>query len=284
MTCFHPIDVNKRGFVDLRVTVACGRCIGCRIDRARDWQVRLLHETQFHTSSLFVTLTYDSEHLPESGSLEPRDVQLFIKRLRKARTGERIRYFVCGEYGDELSRPHYHLIIYGVSFPDKRKHTVKDDQILYASDELERLWGKGFASFGNASADSCRYVADYLFKKVLGDRAKDHYTRVNPVTGELVELCPEFARMSRRPGIGSDFYERFRSDLFPSDTVIVKGQERPVPRAYTAKLKKDDEQLHDEIKAKRVNRAKSRRADNTPERLAVREEVARAKQGMRKRS
>lgn len=283
MPCYHPIKVNKKGYVDLRVEVACGRCIGCRIDKARDWQVRLLHESKLHHSSVFATLTYDDEHLPFRGSLVERDMQLFYKRLRRARPGDLIVYFYAAEYGEQNLRPHYHAIIFGVDFPDKVRHSGEGANTLYRSEELASIWGKGFASFGSVTSDSCRYVADYVFKRFSGDLADEKYSRVDASTGEVYRVVPEFGRMSRRPAIGMRFYDKFRSDFFPSDFTVVKGLERPVPRAYTVKLEDEDPLLHKEIKRKRVSEAMKRREDSTPERLAVREEVARAKQGLRKR-
>lgn len=283
MPCFHPVEVPKKGFVDLRVTVACGRCSGCRVDRARDWQVRLVHESKLHHSSVFATFTYSPEFEPLDGSLVERDMQLFIKRLRKARPGQRISYFYAAEYGDQTLRPHYHAIIFGVDFPDRVKHSGTDAHTLYRSEELSRLWGKGFASFGSVTADSCRYVADYVFKKFSGDLADARYSRVDPATGGIYQVTPEFGRMSRRPAIGLAFFEKFRSDFFPSDVSIVNGSERPVPRAYTVKLEEHDPELHQAIKAKRVADARARKEDSTPERLAVREEVLLAKRGLRRR-
>lgn len=283
MPCFHPINVPKKGYVDLRVTVACGRCVGCRIDRARDWQIRLLHESKLHRSSVFVTLTYDDQHLPANRSLVERDMVLFFKRLRKSRPGKHIPMFYCAEYGDRTFRPHYHAIVFGVDFPDKVRHSGQGGNTLYRSDELAKLWGKGFASFGSVTPESCRYVADYVFKRFSGDVADAKYSRVDPETGELYQVVPEYGRMSRRPAIGMRHYEAFRADYFPSDFAVVKGSRRPVPGAYTVKLGQHDPAMHQAIKRRRLSEAMKRRADSTPARLAVREEVARSKIALRKR-
>lgn len=283
MPCFHPVNVPKKGYVDLRVEVACGRCIGCRIDRARDWQIRLIHESTLHHSSVFATLTYDDTHLPANNSLVERDMQLFLKRLRKSRTGDRISFFYAAEYGDLTLRPHYHAIIFGVDFPDKAKHSGDGAKTLYRSDELAKLWGKGFASFGSVTPESCRYVADYVFKRFSGDLADEKYSRIDPGTGEVYQVLPEYGRMSRRPAIGMRHYEKFQDDYFPSDFAVVKGSRRPVPRAYTVKLEESDPLMHKDIKRKRLSEAMKRRADSTPARMASREEVAAAKQGLRQR-
>lgn len=283
MPCFKPVEVPKKGYVDLRVTVACGQCIGCRTDRALDWRTRLVHEAKLHPSSVFGTFTYDDEHIPPGGSLRYADFQKFLKRLRRSRDGDQISYFCAPEYGDQSMRPHYHAIIYGVDFPDKAKHSGEGANTLFRSEELAQLWGHGFASFGSVTPDSCRYVADYVFKRCNGALAELRYSRVDPATGLVYQVEPEKGRMSTRPAIGYRFFEKFQSDFYPSDVAIVKGQECAVPKAYLRKLEDLDPELYEEMKAKHRAEALERREDSTPERLAVREEVCAARQGLRKR-
>lgn len=300
MSCYHPVTAyrsravgpdGKRGitfniqdgYPDLTIQLRCGRCVGCRMAYVQEWTVRLMHENQLHETSQFVTLTYSPEHLPEHSTLVKRDMQLFMKRLRKARSG-RIRFFACGEYGENFSRPHYHAILFNADFPDKRKHSEKDGRVLWTSDELNALWGKGFCTFGSVSDESCRYVAGYVMKKMTGEKAKNHYQRFDPTTGEIVDLQPEFILMSRRPGIGGDWYDQFKTDIYPSDFAVRKGKQVPVPKYYDRRLKADDQPLLEAIQDKRLARMRSRKKDNTPERLAVKETVAKAKQSLRPRS
>lgn len=242
--------------------------------KAKDWETRLYHEGQLHELSSFVTLTFADEHLPPDLSLSVRDLQLFMKRLRK-RSGK-IRFFACGEYGDQNFRPHYHLILFGKDFADKvpwRK--TGSGHVVYRSEELEKLWPFGHAEIGTVTPQSCGYVARYCIKKVNGDRAKNHYTRIHPETGELLTVRPEFIVMSRNPGIGGEWYERYACDAFPSDFVVVEGTKRQVPRFYEKKLAKSDELEHVQLKGARKRNAAQHEDNNTPERLEVREEVAR---------
>lgn len=283
MPCFHPIEVPKKGFVDLKVKVPCGRCIGCRLDRKYDWALRLMDEAQGHLFKYFVTLTYDDVHLPRSGSLRKRHAQLWQKRLRFARPDDKIRFFTVGEYGKRTKRPHYHSIIFGTDFPDKRPHSKSGEHQLYVSDELDAIWGMGHCYIGNVTKDSAAYVAGYVVDKINGEAALQHYSRLDPLTGEVVSVEPEFALMSRRPGIGAAWYEQFKDDVFPSDTKVVKGKPGPVPRYYADKLKKEQPEVHKAVKAQRVERLRERRGDNTPARLKVREEVAVARLGLKQR-
>jgi len=301
MPCFHPLTgwrsqvtnpSGKRGitfkasegFIDMPVTVPCGQCIGCRIDRVGHWSTRIVQEGRFHERKCFLTLTYSPDKLPENGSLSKRDFQLFMKRLRAA-YGSGLRFFACGEYGESMSRPHYHAIIFGCDFPDRKKISTSGDHPLYRSETLDKLWGFGHAWIGSVTEDSARYVASYVIKKINGEAAAAHYTRINPGTGEIFCLAPEFVLMSRRPGIGSDYYENFKTDIYPSDFVITSrgAKPRPVPKFYDRRLEKDDPKLLEKLKARRVRKASRRKADHTPERLAVRETVARARLSLKRR-
>ena len=118
MTCYHPIEAWRvHGDTKLRFVfnnsldvkehlyVPCGQCVGCRLERSRQWAIRCVHEAQMHRSNCFITLTYSPDFLPDPPSLNLRDFQLFMKRLRK-RFGDGIRFFHCGEYGEQCGRPH----------------------------------------------------------------------------------------------------------------------------------------------------------------------------------
>lgn len=274
MPCFSPINVPRKGFIDLRVDVPCGQCIGCRLDRSRDWAARCVHEASLHDLSVFVTLTYDDDFIPVGGTLVKRHFQLFMKRLRKAHSSP-IRFFACGEYGDETLRPHYHAILFGVDFADKRKHSqnAKGD-IIYVSDILDSLWSYGHCWIGNVSFESAAYVARYCVKKVNGDKAAAHYG----------DREPEFALMSLKPGIGAGWYDRFRSDVYPSDQVVIRGRVNSPPRFYDERLKKEDEFAYKLMKERRISEARKRSKDQTPARLAVRREVQESKLKMLKRT
>jgi len=269
MPCLSPISVPKKGFVDLRVTVACGQCVGCRVDRTQDWTARIVHEASLHDLNQFITLTYDDRHLPPNLSLVKKDFQDFMKRLR-FRSGLKVRYFAVGEYGDQLERPHYHAILFGIDFSDKRPHSKNDkgDQ-LFTSALLDSIWGKGHAFLGSVSVQSATYVAKYCIKKVNGSMAAGHYG----------SRQPEFAVMSLKPGIGSGWFEKFSSDVYPSDFIVLKGRKRPPPRYYDEQI--DPDQLK-WIKAQRLTKALKYRSEQTPDRLRARRECLEARLSLRK--
>lgn len=219
MSCVKPLkaywrDVNRsaitfdamRSASKVSFGLPCGQCIGCRLEKARQWGMRCLHEAKQWPRSTYCTLTYNDEFLPPGGSLCLRDLQLFMKRLRKAREPEKVRFFAGGEYGEDNKRPHYHLLLFNVGFDDLRLHGVnKRGEPLYVSEECSSLWSVdgrelGFVTLGAVTFDSAVYCAKYALKKVTGDPAKDHYT-VYDESGECFERVPEFAVMARRPGI-----------------------------------------------------------------------------------
>lgn len=222
-----------------------------------------------HDANCFVTLTYDDSQLPDDLSVSHRAVQLFMKRLRKS-VGK-VRFFACGEYGERLQRPHYHVIIFGHDFPDRTPwRQTPTGYVVYRSTALEKLWPFGFCEIGTVTHQSAGYVARYVVKKVTGEKAADHYSRVHPETGELLSLRPEFICMSNRPGIGGSWYDQFSGDAFPSDFLIIEGSRVPVPRYYKKKL---DERSALATTAARKQKAFRHADNNTPERLATRQEL-----------
>ncbi|QCQ85108.1 replication initiator protein [Blackfly microvirus SF02] len=296
MTCYHPTptwrsrQVNSSGKRSLvfsenqgidgtRMDIPCGGCIGCRLDRAADWQTRLIHESQDFFFKAFITCTYSSEHLPADGSLNKKHFQDFLKRLRKKIEPQKIRFFACGEYGENLQRPHYHALIFGYDFPDKKIHSKnnKTGDILYTSKLLEETWGKGFCTTGSVTPDSCGYVSRYMMKKVRGDAAVEHYRRVNTTTGEIINLLPEYIHMSTKPGIGHNFYEKHSKQIQQQDDVIINKTKRRVPPYYDKLTAKQDPELLEWLKFIRAEAAKTRAVDTTDERLAVREEIKKSK-------
>lgn len=285
MACYHPVKAFRCAdggvvFTELArydligdISLPCGQCIGCRIDRAREWSVRCLHESKLHKFNSFVTLTYRDEDLPPGRSLDYRDYQLFMKRLRKS-VGIPVRFFMCGEYGEKDQRPHYHALLFGYQFPDlKFWSRSPTGNALYRSEILEGLWTKGNSLIGQVTRESAGYVARYCMKKVTGDLAKDHY-RVEE-NGVVFDRVPEFARMSLKPGIGAEWFAKYHSDVFPHDYVIADGIKIPVPRYYD-RLGRETYDLEG-IKFRRETYGRAHAQNNTDERLAVREEVAKAR-------
>lgn len=240
-----------------------------------------MHEASLHDDNCFITLTYNDEHLPYGGSLVKADFQKFCKRMRKE-VGP-FRFFHCGEYGEKLSRPHYHACIFGYDFPDREVFSESEGSCLYTSELLASLWAVGHHLIGDVSFSSAAYVARYVTKKVTGDLADEHYMRVDSY-GEVFRVLPEYVTMSRRPGIGRGWYERFGNEVYPSDEVVVRGKSCRPPRYYDNLKEESEPSVFDVIKRKRILRAMSHREDQTAERLAVREKCASARMRRFKRA
>lgn len=213
-----------------KTQVPCGRCLGCRTKQARDWAIRLTHESLVRRDAWYITLTY--EKAPERGSLEPVEFQKWLKRLRRRHLG-RLSYYGCGEYGDATDRPHYHAVILGDQvFRDREEIGRRGPYKVYRSELLEKTWSKGFTELQAMSYGAAAYVAGYVRKKISKLDSEDHYSRYVPETGELVEVEPEFSRMSRRPAIGKDWIRQNWRDVYPRDFIPMNGREFGVPRFY----------------------------------------------------
>lgn len=312
MPCYHPLDVYQPLFVNDRWTrpvefarprgdrlgdyhsikICCGQCIGCRQKRAGAWTIRGVHESTLYEYNAFITLTYRDENLPPGNSLWYPDFQKFMKRFKSAvryRQGsaaaDGIRFFMCGEYGENFGRPHYHAVIFNYAFADQyvwRRSPA--GHMLYRSPFLEELWTEGFAEIGSVTFDSIAYVARYIFKMITGDQAADHYAWCDPETGEIFWRSPEFVQMSRRPGIAKAWFDRYYGDVFPHDIVVMNGGELAVPRYYsdlyerkTASVCNVDSRKHfspqlDAVKFDRYLNALKNLDDNTPERLSIKKQ------------
>lgn len=260
--CYTPIEISpklknyngikQKSDSPITLTVPCGQCIGCRLNRAEGWASRMMHEAQLHEHNSFITLTYDNNNIPPNGSLAPNDVTLFLKRLRKSLGRKKILYYYCGEYGENFSRPHYHIALFNHDFhTDRLPHRKTQSGEVYRSPTLERLWPHGFSEIGNLEYDSARYVAGYIQKKVNGKKAHEHYTKLDQSSGELTLLAPEFARMSRRPAIGLNWIQQYHSDIYNYDLCQVGTKQLRPPPYYDKWLKKTDEQKFTEIKLSR---------------------------------
>lgn len=254
------------------VTLPCGQCVGCRLERSRQWAMRCYHEASLFEHNCFITLTFNSQHLPEDMSLDVRDWQLFMKKLRK-KYGSGIRFFHCGEYGSHKGRPHYHACLFNFDFPDKKLWQIKNGYPLYRSPSLEELWPYGYSTIGEVTFESAAYVARYIMKKITGEAAEEHYQYVDPETGEIFDRKPEYTTMSRRPGIGKKWFEQFASDVYPSDFVVVNGKKLKPPKYYDGLFEVEDPDAFNKIKGERRKSAKQHIDNNTPERLIIRERV-----------
>lgn len=248
------------------VRIPCGQCIGCRLDKARETTVRLLHEQKLHKSSAFLTLTYRPDKMPTSGTLSKYDLQTFLKRLRKNHNIEGLRYYAVGEYGTQLQRPHYHVLLLNYDFVDKKiwQPAKRENDYLYRSEALEKLWTFGHSSIGTVTKESISYVARYVTKKITGPQADLHYS------GKL----PEFSLQSLKPGLGHGYFVKYGAEMLAHDNIILDGHPQPYPRYYEKLLSKSHETTIDKHKKTRKKRARLYRADNTYARRMVREKIA----------
>ena len=293
MACYYPVqgyrsrtlnpsgkrgivfDTNT-GYLDRPVTLCCGRCTGCRLERSRQWAMRCVHEASLHEENAFITLTYDDDHLPAGGTLKKKDYQDFMKALRHYYYPKRIRYYMCGEYGEQSVRPHYHACLFGLDFTDKVCYTEKQGIRLYISSTLNHIWKKGFTTVGEVTFDSAAYVARYIMKKINGEKAYEHYKSIDFETGEIFDLIPEYTTMSRRPGIGREWYKKWKEEVYPEDEVVIRGIKQHPPRYYDTLYDVEQPKEMEKIKSKRTKAAQVHKKNNTPERLAVRERVKKA--------
>lgn len=284
MTCYHPskVSVLRKALhrqgprVSDVVTVPCGHCLGCRSSQARDWAFRLMHEAQVRESGWFATLTYAPENVPANGSLRPEDVQAFFKRLRKRVPERGLSYYVCGEYGETTYRPHYHAVLLGPAFLDRDLYTHRSGAPVYTSETLDDAWSYGLTELTGLSYEAALYVAGYVRKKVRAVEDPDQYLRVDPETGELVELEREFSRMSRRPALGLRWIEKYWSDVYPRDFVVMNGREYKPPRYYDKWMDAHEPEVMSNVRWQRIEDAEK----IGDEKLIMKEKVHRARLGL----
>lgn len=244
----RPLVFNPKFALDSSTgafDVPCGVCTGCRLERSRQWAVRMMHEASLHEFNCFVTLTYNEQSIPASKSLDLSALQNFMKRIRahaQYNYESKIRFFACGEYSPKNLLPHYHLILFNFDFLDKTLFSTKQNQKLYISPTLSQLWPYGFSTTAAVNYTTAAYCARYTMKKIGGPKAASHYYRRSSIDGNLYSVRPEFSVMSRRPGIGSDWIKRYKSDVFPSGFVVCDGKPQPVPRFYIDRLSEVEKQ------------------------------------------
>lgn len=223
----------------------CGTCDACKLERSRQWAVRCMHEASMYDDNCFVTLTYADEHLPFGNSLCLEDFQKFMKRLRRRFSNERIRFFHCGEYGERFGRPHYHVCLFGFDFRDKVFLGKRKGLPVWRSPILEELWPFGRSEIGSVTFESAAYVARYVMKKVTGPKAEEHYAGREP----------EYVTMSRRPGIGRAWYEKFKDELL-ADSVLVRGRMVKPPRYYDVVRDLVEPEVMEALRQKRRERVR----------------------------
>lgn len=251
------------------VELPCGKCQGCRLAKSAEWAMRCQLESGYYLDNYFLTLTYDDAHLPirdhvsldkstgevliesENAVLVPEHMTKFLKDLRRYyeyhynHTG--IRYFLAGEYGEKTLRPHYHMIVFNLPIFDLKLYKESfSGNNLYNSVILNHIWGKGYVAIGNVTYESCAYVARYTTKKI-GINKDDYLAK---------GLEPEFVRMSRRPGIGYQYFKDNEEKIKKNDNIILKRGDNAVSfkpsRYFDTHFLDEDEQYQVKMKRMRV--------------------------------
>lgn len=321
MTCYHPVNLyptesGKRSKKcppghdpKAYLPTPCGTCIGCRIRQASDAGIRGAHELRYHQHARFLTITYNPESLPEDGELCEKHMQKFIRDLRYA-SGERLRVFYCGEYGGKTGRAHYHAIVYGLKLEDEYPETKNQQgQVLYRSEEIERIWDKGTIYIGEVNETTCAYVGAYMLKDISGSYDKKEPYKLPLPHEEVIREVRPYVRYpggkNSGGGLGRRWIEEYVEDVFPNGIVHVQrglqaavvnamaggipkvvaaNKSRrmvaiPAPRFYAKVCEQIAPDLYEEFVQKRLELATSEKykAENTPERLAVRKEVFKAR-------
>lgn len=273
--------MDRHGFVDFHKHIAfqpegeylelpCGKCAACKAKNVRSWAIRAHHEAVTTTRKVrtgsgtaeiphgcFLTLTYAPEHLPPDNSLNHAHFQNFMKALRRNNT-KKIRYLMCGEYGSEehTNRPHYHALLFGKDFHrDRKVHRKTEDTTEWISEELTDTWGKGHCTLSPLNFATASYVAGYTFKK-LNANHEEHARAIYgagifPIAYELQTRKPEYIAMSRRKGLGTDWFEKYWPEVYPRDSVIINGKEFPPPTFYDKLLAASQPCLYDQVIAQR---------------------------------
>jgi hypothetical protein len=256
--------------------IPCGNCIGCRLDYSREWANRGYLEAKCWEQNYFVTLTYDDEHLtkldfteddqgftysdPEwNGTLVPKDFTQFIKSLRQIMkrdyNEEGIRFMGCGEYGEEGERPHYHLIFFNLNLPVETFYSpkIKNGNTYWQNKIIERAWDKGISNISDATWNTIAYTARYITKKINGKTSSQHYAELGQ--------RKEFFRVSRMPGIGYPYYEKYKDEIYKNDNIIIKNKEGAIaskPPKYFDKLyEQENPEKFRKIKIKRSKQARN---------------------------
>lgn len=269
LDCWLPADGGQVQFSEKKdhrqIAIPCGQCIGCRIQRQQVWAFRCLAEASLHEHNWFATLTYSPDHLPAHGGLRHRDWQLFAKRVRR-QCGP-FRYLMCGEYGEQTLRPHYHALLFGLSLPDISRVGVRRGYPIFRSEKLSSLWKLGLVELGTVTAQSARYCATYVLKDSGSPETLDAYT------GELMQLPKAYGRMSLKPGIGDAWARRYHPEVITHGACLANERRFPIPKRFKQIMEGIDPIRFEELIQTAIAKAQAS-PDNTGDRLAVRERVA----------
>jgi len=274
MPCYNPKQVPRRADGDLDWTasrhglvskdhwayLACGKCLGCRTAKAREWSIRCYHEGLLHDrhwrspdgvttvvpNSCAVTLTYSPEFLPEDGHLNHTHFQKFIRKLRKNRGVRSVRYFMAGEYGGKTQRPHYHALLFGLDFDDRRRVVRPDGQEVQMSLELANTWARGDATVDAFDFGAAGYIAGYIAKKQGQHFDPRRWQTLTRPDGSIIyrDPAPEYRRMSRAPGLGRYWIEQNLDQVYAHDLIRIGPYTFKPPAFYDQVLKEHRPEEH----------------------------------------
>ena len=287
-----PIMASKRTIREF-IEIPCNSCLQCRLDYSKRWADRCMLEAMYHDENAFITLTYDDKNVPLVDGVDPvtgelkkfktlrkKHFQDFMKRFRNIvneipkekrkfyngrkyyRKGDdkfkEIRYMASGEYGSQTNRSHYHAIIFGWYPSDDDIVLLGKNELgqdYYGSATLAKAWPYGFHVIGKADWNSCAYVARYVVKKMF------------PFEKNFYEACniePEFILMSRRPGIGAQWYEDHKEEYYNFSKTYLKTQNGSHSigsvKYFDRKVAKECPELYEDMIKNRVWFAKHRKA------------------------
>lgn len=230
MQCTHPVLRRIPGSREY-VQTPCNLCSNCRKNFAHMWGTRIYHESKLYPENTFLTLTYDDKCLPKGQcgipTLVKKDVQDFMKRFRDRLYPYKVRFFCGAEYGDQTHRPHYHLALFGVSPFDERvfdHHEKQDDGYLCRC----KAWSSGLSHVGEVDIGSANYIGGYCLKKVMGKDSKEYY--------KSRDIIAPFSLMSRRPGIGFDYMQKYADEFLKHGDCMVNSYRTALPRYYKEKI------------------------------------------------
>lgn len=270
---------------DAFVPIPCGKCIACRLERSKQWAQRIVAESFYHDENWFLTLTYDDDHLPsvqtffdpitgqcaDSPALNYKDFQDFNKRLRSYcddHYGVQIRFFTGLEYGERSFRPHGHSIMFGLPIPDLKPYKTSHGNMLYRSSMIDKIWRNGNVIIGELNSQTASYTASYCMKKSFGrqniDRIRADIVEQNPFMARYFHIdrnISETSLMSRRPGIGRQYFLDHKNDMYQRDTFALPGVGEVKPSRYYDNLY--DIENHFDL-LMRKERAKMRAQINNP--------------------
>ncbi len=275
-------EIRKKLYPELNykhIYIPCGKCIGCKSDNAKMWSIRAYKELTLHELNCFITLTYDDnsplcrEDPLCIWNLRYKHFQLFMKRLRKKFKGLKFSFLMSGEYGSENGRAHFHCILFGLDFPDKKLQYISKGFNHYSSYILQKLWSTtddnknfypiGFVDLTEVDYDCCSYVSQYVLKKAVdyedvstisfSDDTKIPVKTFLQVNEE--ERVPPFIRMSTKPAIGLEWFKQNQKVVLNEQIYYKKNEDTvlkaKVPRYYEKKFEEFHPEIYEEFTKKR---------------------------------